>query len=352
MDKEGNVGLLSNLYFLRWVVDKKGIYMIINEELLEEFLINKPEGYKSHVQSLEKFINNKTGGENLLPEYYRGLNTSSIIESIKFYIELNNINSINRVKHYATAIKEYLSYLFSKGILINHEFYYEILLPSNEQGSYWYQVNYFISQNTNLNEQKSFNPLTKEEFKGIISACNLTINNKPVYKKQLIDRVFFEEFTSAFIIKLTVLLGLKYNVIRNIKYMDLNLTYNYLKISGYKVILSSHMRDDFVKYEEVIKGIENIGNREYLLCEFDGNILNTQTSKSANYLKKISGRSDLNGLLQYAITKMMENGIDSFVIKNFTGNKDKVISKVQESLFSENKDEYLNTKLLNLTMVP
>lgn len=326
--------------------------MIINEELLDEFLINKPEGYKSHVQTFEKFLNNKTGGGNLLPEYYRGLNTSSIIDSIRFYIELNKINSINRVKHYATAIKEYLSFLFSKGILINHEFHYEILLPSNEQGSYWYQVNHYITQNADLNEQKSFNPLTEEEFKGIISACNLTINDKAVYRKETIERVFFEEFTSAFIIKLTVLLGLKYNVIRNIKYIDLNLTYNYLKISGYKVILSSHMRDDFVKYEEVIKGIENIENREYLLCEFDGNILNTQTSKSANYLKKISGRSDFNGLLQYAITKMMENGIDSFVIKNFTGNKDKLISKIQESLFSENKDEYLNTKLLNLTMAP
>jgi hypothetical protein len=70
------------------------------------------------------------------------------------------------------------------------------------------------------------------------------------------------------------------------------------------------------------------------------------------FLKEISGRGDFNGLGQYTIAEMLKNNIDSFVVSELTGHGDVMLQKCQMQVFSENKDVYINSKLINIGTAP
>ena len=325
--------------------------MLINEKLLAGFLTNKPEGYKSHIYSFDSFINDKIKGSDFLLEYLMGISTSTIIDSIDYYIEKNKITSVNRVEHYATAIKEYVLYLFSNNFKFNQEFKNQILLPSFDKNSYWYRIKEHIREKENLNEQKSFNSLSNEEYEGIMIRCNEVINDSKYLDKE-ISKNGFEDITSALLIKITLSFGLKYNVISNLKLKDIDFKYNTLNINGYSINLPNQLIDDLGIYEHIISLLKNDKKRKFLLCDMNLEKLSKNTTTCSNFLRNISGRGDFNGLIQFVIVRMLKNGIDSFVIRDFTGNKDTIIKKCQEQVFRENKNEYLNAKLITLGIAP
>ncbi|MED0671731.1 hypothetical protein P4S95_16260 [Aneurinibacillus aneurinilyticus] len=315
-----------------------------------EFLNQKPSTYKYHLKMFEDFVKSKRIDESLFKEFFQGLRTEVIIESLDYYIKKTGISARGRADHYTSAVKEYFSFLFYKNYISNSEFEREIYLPTHDESSFRYKINNFIRHHASLKEEDGFDILEWHEVKRLIQVCDETMISKEIIDKAVNMQKYYNKFRSALLIKLISLTGMKYENICNIKPEDLNLTYNSIKINGLTLSLPNNLRDQFERYEHINKEIGAEKERATLFIEFDKSVLSSNTSTTANFLKTVNERGDLNGLIKYVVVQMMKEGISEVIIKELTGIKEKMYDDCKQYFSNDitTLNRVLNSRLRNM----
>ena len=135
----------------------------------------------------------------------------------------------------------------------------------------------------------------------------------------------FSKVSSMLAIKLMILTGAKYSVIRDLKFNNLRLDENTITIQKYTIRLPINLS---VQFRIFCKLRENIliSSSDYLFCNQDG----SQWHKSiysgiADFLSVTILRMDTTGISKYGITNLLKAGVSIVEIENLTGAKGDLI---------------------------
>lgn len=313
------------------------------EDMLEEFLSTKPDGYGKDVRIFFNYLIYKR-----LPiekEIFQGVRTKNIIESINYYKENNNLESVSTAKRYTAAISEFFKYIIGKGYIENKEFYEELILPTIVEKSYLYKINQYISKDTDLRESGTFEILNRNDVEELIGNCDEVMNRR--IKDITSKKKEYNKFIGALAIKLIAFTGVMYRVLRNLELTSDIEIYNKICINNFRITLPENLTIQLKKYLLIRKMILNTNKKEskYLFIKFTGEQLPVQTNISA-FLATCTGRNDFNGLIKYAIRNMIMAGVNDSIIMKLTGASTELI---QSSSYGEikNWNRYLDSKIRN-----
>lgn len=319
-----------------------------------EFLEHKNvNGYMTCISCLEKYLSDK---KKLIDEdikvYFQGIRSEELIKSVDYYIDINSVTSYGAVNRYVSCLKEYFLFLVQNEYLKNDELIGEFAYKTSSKKSYRYKVNEFIKNNPKIIETQGFDSF--EEVEDLIHYCDEVMENEYYYSKVLESQMYFNKYRSALIIKLILLTGVLYRTLITIKRFDLDLKHNTITINDLTIHLPNRFLDQMEKYleirHEIIERNTN-GECDSLFIEFDSSPISDKDSTTINFLRDISGRGDLNGIIKYAIINMIRKGINQSIIVKFTGVGDKIYSDCQSKVNREmdlNASRYLDSKIRSI----
>lgn len=324
------------------------------EESVERFLEEKRiDGYKNDVNIFLTFLEvDKKVNSDTVQYFLQGFRTSGVIESLDYYINDRNLTSVSTAQRYASCIREFLRFLIYKENIPNQELGIELGAPAYDENSYTKRVNTFISQEKRLKETDSFVAIDTKDLKNLIFECNLTLNSPEVFEKAITTSKYYNKYRSALILKLILLTGIKYEVLKSIKNADLNLKHDLITINGFTIHLPPILSEQFEIYQEINQKINPVNsNRENLFIEHNMNLISDKTATTSSFLNDILGRRDLSGLVKYTIIEMIKKGLNESIIKKFTGVGSKIYTECQDyvnSIYDIKADRYLDSKIRSI----
>lgn len=292
------------------------------EQTVEEFLYEKAvQGYESALRSFEKYLLSKKIYCETLKTYLQGIRSDTLVDSLSYFIEVNNITSLSRCNTYISCIKEYFIYIITKGYIKNDELMAEFAYKTYSEKSYRYKMNCFISTQKSITSSEGFEIFDDGQVIDLIKECDLTMSDDYILSRVETHKTYFNKYSSALSIKLILLTGIKYSTLAKIKIDDLSLQYCSITINDLTIHLPNNIIDQFRKYIEIrSKVLENAKiDSPYLFIKYGSYQISQQTSTIAAFLEGLTGRRDLNGIIKYAITNMIKKGINQSIIIKFTG---------------------------------
>jgi len=324
----------------------------LNQSIKSFLEHSKAEGYDNNLNVFKDFLDRKKISNNFVKEFLQGIRTETIIESLNFYIEDRGLTSIDTALRYISCIKEYFAYNFHAELFENKELAAEIAYPTYSEKSFRYKVNNFISQDKRLLERNDFVALDENEILSLIVDCDDTISSEKVQQASPKMQKYYNKFRSALIIKLIIFTGIRYEVLQKLPKQALDLKYNTIKVNGFTIHLPMNLRDQFFEYEKLLHQI-NTTDREYLFLEFDLNKISEITYATSGFLKVLTGRGDLNGVIKFTVIEMIKKGINESIIKKFTGVGEEMYNACQDFVndYSFAKaNRYLDSKIRSMNI--
>lgn len=324
------------------------------EESVNKFLIDKPvEGYHNNLNVFSRFLKEeKQINSNIINEFLQGLRTDGIIKSLDFYIRENKLTSIDTARRYSSCIREFFRYIIHKNIIENKELSIELGAPSYNEKSYTYKINNFIAKDKRLKESDGFVAISEEDVKYLIEQCDITLDSEEVYKETMQKQKYYNKFRSAIILKLILLTGIRYEVLKEIKKSDLNLKHDLITINNLMIHMPINLSEQLNKYEIINEDMgTSRSSREIFFIEYDGVRISDKTYTTAGFLKGILGRNDLNGVIKYTIIEMIKKGINESIIRRFTGVGDTMYTECQNyvnEMYNIKSDRYLDSKIRSM----
>lgn len=324
------------------------------ENLIDQFLIDKPiEGYKKDLNIFTKFLKEERKiNPETLNYFLQGFRTDGVIESLGFYIKENSLTSIGTARRYSSCIREFFRYIIYKDIIENKELGIELGAPSYDEKSYTYKINNYISKDKRLKETDGFITISEGDLNFLIDECDETLNSQEVFEKGIEKQKYYNKFRSAIVLKLILLTGIRYEVLREIKKEDLNLTHDLITINGLTIHLPMNLSEQLEKYEIINSKIAcEHSDRDILFIEYNKEIMSAKTTITSSFLKGILGRGDLNGVIKYTIIEMIKKGINESIIKKFTGIGEKTYNECQNyvnELYNIKTSRYLDSKIRSM----
>lgn len=289
------------------------------QETFNEFLNDKNINYKPALDSFQKFLNEKNIYTETVKTYFQGIRSNQLVDSLNYFINSNNITSFSRCNTYASCLKEYFIYIISKDYVKNDELMTEFSLKTYDEKSYRYKINNFIANKECIKNSSGFESFNDQDIYDLIEDCNNTMNDLDILKKADKMKINFNKYTSALGLKLILLTGIKYLTLTNIRVSDLDLKHCSITINGLTIHLPNDLSDQFNEYVSIRSRLINNKNNDFLFIKFDGDKISKQTSTISSFMAGLTGRRDLNGLIQYTITNMIKQGINQSIIIKFTG---------------------------------
>lgn len=277
-------------------------------ESKQEYRI-QAQGYQKDLLVFWDFLKTKNVDDESWPYFLGGANTELIIGSLKYYIRENKINSISTGNRFISVLVEFFQFIIDKEIIQNKELYAEMNSPIYSTKSFRARINSWISQN--LKDKESTVIFTQTEIVRLINDCDEILNMRMIN-----DEEFDKKIVPALILKLIILTGVKYKVIRNLSINDLNLRYGTIEINKYVIHMPISLIDQFELY--VLIRSEKTAS-DYLFIQTTGEQLPDKTGNTAYFLGSLTTRTDLTGIIKFAIIEMINKGIGESIIKEFTG---------------------------------
>ncbi|GIP17534.1 hypothetical protein J40TS1_31760 [Paenibacillus montaniterrae] len=277
-------------------------------ESKQEYLI-QAQGYEKDLLIFWNFLKTKNVDDESWPYFLGGANTELILESLKFYIKENKINSISTGSRFISVLVEFFQFIIDKKIIQNKELYEEMNSPIYSTRSFRARINSWISQN--LKDKEGSAIFSQSEIVRLIHDCNEILN-----MRMMNDEVFEKKIVPALILKLVVLTGVKYKIVRSLSINDLNLRYGTIEINRYVIHLPHSLVDQFELYVSLRN---EKANSDYLFIQLSGEQLPDKTGNTAYFLGSLTTRTDLTGIIKFAIVEMINKGIGESIIKEFTG---------------------------------
>ena len=312
-------------------------------EAINRFVRDK-NGYEANVSNFIKYIQEEK--ELLLTDtVLGGIDTDDIIASIDFCIKNCGFSTKSIARKYSVAIAQLFTILIVNEDIKNKDFYEELRASSIEDKSYYSRINEYINSHSELAKSETIDTVTNDEVDLLIDLTSLEIENTDVHN----TAKGFERLSALLGIKVMLLTGIKYNVLRKIKREDINISSAFLIINGLKIRLPIVLCSQLNYLLSL-----NIKNKpKYLFVNFNGTQWGekTQDSKITYVVFKYFGKSDTTGLTKYGISNLIKAGVNDSIIKKLTSANDTIIkdclenSVESEPLFWE---KYINSKLSNV----
>ena len=284
------------------------------DEMIEDFNNYVPElkNFKSYLLSDSQGINTKLLG---------GIRTEHIIESIDYNIAHNGYTSKSIASKYAIAIAQFYRYAIDQMWFANNDLLAQINSYRLSESSYYNMIGNYIRNNPKLSNKAVKSPCTNTEINDII----ITIDSYFREHANNIESMSFSKVSSMLAIKLMILTGAKYSVIRDLKFDHLKLDENTITIKKYTIRLPVNLSLQFRIFYKLRKNVLNLSSK-YLFCNQDS----SQWHKSiysgiADFLSVTILRMDTTGISKYGITNLLKAGVSIVEIENLTGAKGDLI---------------------------
>lgn len=319
------------------------------EETVSEFLILKdgenaprPRGYYKDLIIFNEYLKSIDVTDNNIYEFVKGIDTDTIIKSIDFYINRNSIKKMSTVQRYVSAVKEYLLYIITAGYVSNDGFLQQLGAPAYTEDSFRNKVNVYLAENTLLDSSTSYDPLTYDEVQSLITECNLALS---IPTARITRSKEMNMVTAALIIKLILLTGIPYREIIKISRTSYNSNFGSFSINGISIRLPKGLIEQLNNYIKLSGMITQVNE---LFVTYDGQALSTNTAQVVYWLKRLSGRQDLTGVIKFAIVQMLKLDVNQIIIEKFTKVGLKIIQSCKEQFLLEQElsiDADLDSKL-------
>ncbi|XOI97616.1 hypothetical protein ACMX2M_17005 [Paenibacillus polymyxa] len=298
-----------------------------------EDISQKPGGYYKDLMIFYEYLKlSKDVTDNNLEEFLQGLDTSTIISSIDYYIKRNNIKKVSTVQRYVSALKEYLAYIMTNDYVTNNGFLLELGVPTYKEDSFRNKINIYLAQNSQLNDSVSYDQLSQSEVEELIKKCNQVLN---VPFSNVTRSKEMNKMTSALIIKLILLTGIPYREIIKLPVESYNKTFGSFSSEGISIRLPEGLIIQLNSYIELREQLAKAGQ---LFITYEGQPLPAGTGQIVYWLKQLSGREDLTnltGVIKFAINQMMHLNVNQIAIEKFTKVGFKIIQSCKEEFFKE-----------------
>lgn len=304
--------------------------MGIIEEYFNAFLLTKPN-YYNHVNAFKEYLVVKGAFQ---VEYLQGARTDTLIKALEYYIETREISSIAAAQVFSYAIQDLFLFLLYNQSIENIELKIQLTSPTHEEQSYRSMINTYISKHPQLVETEGFEMFDAVEIAKLIFDCDAVMFSENVQKKAIRMQKYFNKYRSALVIKLMLLTGIRYEILREIRLDEKIIKYGLLPINDVGINLTNTMKDQFEIYERILSAKDKtVNNRPFLFVEYDGRQLSKGTATTSDFLKKFTGRGDFNGLIKYRIVELIRQGVDERALRTVTGIGEKLYKECYDFIF-------------------
>lgn len=316
-------------------------------ELKERFLLSNPD-YANDVNNFLNYM--QIVREFKLPAQQdfmvNGMNTEQVIESLKYYVDLEQIKKKEPAKKYFVSIKQLFEYVLNNSEYQNDDFLRELANPANREKSYSRKTNDFINEYDKLKDKDQFLKLEYETLCKLIDWCNIAID-KIYLGDQEIDETEFRRFSAALCMKLIILTGVTYREARKLKINDLDAFRNTVVINDLRIRLPLTLSVQFQKYERYHR---HFIKSEFLFVDSKGNQWGEATSDSGipNFMRTAIQQTNLTGIVKYGITQLIKSGVNDSIIMKLTGASRELLNSCLIDVQSNNLEweQYINSKIV------
>ncbi|MFC4305950.1 hypothetical protein [Cohnella boryungensis] len=269
------------------------------------------QGYEKDLLVFDKFLKSKKVNDETWSHFLGGANTELVIDSLKFYIQSSNgkVNAISTANRFVSVLVEYFQYAIEVQHISNKELYEEMNAPIYSDRSFRSRINSWISNN--LKDKESIRVFSEVEIIDLIKDCNETLG-------MLLndDDDFDKKFVPALILKLIIFTGIKYRIVPRLKVQSFNIRYGTIDINNFTIHLPYKLIDQLDKYLSIRN---KKSSSDFLFIKSNGEELSEKTSNTAYFLGSLTTRTDLTGIIKYAVVQMINKGINTSIISEFTG---------------------------------
>ncbi len=323
--------------------------------IMSEFIVDKSaDGYGNIMNYFKEFVLdvehiNKASIKNC----FQGIRAEFLIKSLGWYIDSKSIASFGASSKYISCIKEYFVYIIDNEYIENNELMSEFGYPAYSDKSFRYKVNHYLAENPSISKGPGYDLFDLETIKDLISECDKTLNDDYILSRVNKMQIYYNKYRSALMIKLIIYTGIAYRIIPTISLCDLDVQHCSITINGLTVHLPNRIIDQFAKYLEIRESLltSKCKQNSKLFIEYDCDDLSHLTTTVSGFLKDLTGRGDLTGLLKYSITNMIKRGINQSIIMKFTNVKDTIYNWCQSEVnkyMDMQSSKYLDSKLRSL----
>lgn len=328
------------------------------EQFLETISESSIETYKSKIYVFYNFLTKEKGiNDKSYQSYLEAMKINEVEESLDYYIVSNAIKSESISWHFISVVKRYFSFIYKLGIR-NVNLLKSFGLSEEHPDSFQSIIGKKIFNDPRLEKKDSKSEITWEEAKILISECDQRIKELIEEDKILDYKEYaskYNDYLSSLMIKLILFTGIPYRVVKDIKFDDLNKVHNTICINEYYIHLPNKISEQLDFYIDLRNEIRNNSKtlEKELFIQADGNKLSVQTHLIAGTLREYMGRSDLTGIIKFAIIEMIKKGVNQSILQDFTKVGDQIYKDCQKRV-NESKNlsasRYLDSKLRNLEM--
>ena len=325
------------------------------EKFLETISESSVSIYRSKIEVFHNFLIVEKGITNKsYQSYLEAMKINEIEESLNYFIESNQIKSQSITWNFISVVKRYFGFIYVLGIK-NDNLIKAFGLSVSNPDSFQFKLNEKILNDPRLEKKNVKSEISWEEAQILISECDQRMKelkdenkildyNKNAYK--------YKDYMSSIIIKLILFTGLTYQEVPKIEYGNVNRINNTISINGYCVHLPNRLSEQLTYYIELRNEMNKSSKlTEPLFILDDGTKLRKQTSLVAETLKEYTGRSDLTGIVKFAVIEMIKKGVNQSIIQDFTKVGDKNYQYCQKQV-NQSKNpsvsRYLDSKLRSI----
>jgi len=314
------------------------------KELKDKFLEKNP-AYTNDVNNFVNYI----GEESFNNEFILGgMTTKGILDSLISYVNSGQIQKKEPAKKYTSAIGQLFEYILENSNIKNIGLSNQLGAPPKRKNSYLGQCTNFIINCKELQEKESYNALDDETVYKLIEWCDRIIVK--MESEKVNQNIGFKHMAAALCIKLMLLTGITYRVVRSIKFSSLNTELNTLVINNYKLRLPLVLSKQFKLYKKICLERNFDLENGYLFIGINGKQWNTGTSSSGipTYLQTEIKQTDITGIIKYGIKQLMLQDVNSSVIIRLTGVSNEIMEDCLPKSEADESDwySYINSKIV------
>lgn len=313
--------------------------------LKDQFLIENPD-YSNDVKNFMAYIERVR--KLRIPEQedflVEAISTKKIIKSLQYFIDRGQIKKQEPAKKYFVSIGQLFEYVLTNSSYKNDNFLQELANPSTREDSYRRKTNDFILSCDKLEPKEPFAKFDDALIIDLINWCDKSIDAN--CDEQMCD-TDFKRMAAALCMKLIMLTGATYRVVRKILLTDLNAQQNTININHFRIRLPLKLSLQFQNYK---KYRERFLPGNLLFVDASGNQWGDATSSSGipSFMNTAIKQTNLTGLVKYGISQLIQSGINDSVIMKFTDANREILNSCLDDIERNNNfwEQYINSKLV------
>lgn len=275
-----------------------------------------------------------------------------LLDAVAYYVKTYSIRYVTTVDNYLTVVGLFFDFIADKFGWRNQ--YFETNSKKQElKNAYIKSIS-----DLHLNEKERIEPLTNEEATRLLNRCDYYIGEMDIQSiEDSSNNGKYSYYISSIISKMVLLFGIKNGYISTLQLKDYDEQYNKLRINGFWVHLPDKFAAQIREYLKIRKKILAGEKENLLFIDIRKDKRKLSNGKMFTVLKEVTGNTKATSIAKYSIIQMINSGLPSHIIKDFTGYKDDVFQFCIEKSDDEKgvyglkiKNRILETKIRNIQM--